>query len=60
MNKGVSSFLRGMGTGVAAGITVAAVGSMMVNKNHKSLKKTVGKAVKAVGTFVDDVQSIVR
>lgn len=53
------SFLKGMGAGMAAGITVAAVGSAMV-KNNKGLKKTASKALRAAGDVMENIQYMMK
>ncbi len=60
MNKTVSGFMKGMGTGVAVGIAAGVAGAMLYEGNKKVLRKKANKAIKAVGGFVDDVQSVLR
>lgn len=60
MNKTVSGFVKGMGTGVAVGIAASVAGTMVYNNNKKDFKKKASKAVKAVGSFVEDVQGIMK
>ena len=55
MNKTASS--------IAAGVAVGAVTYMMTNSNRKrskAIKKGTGKAIKAVGTIVDNVTTMMR
>lgn len=59
MNKAVSSVAKGM----AAGVAVGAVTYMMTNskrKRNKAIKKGAGKAIKAVGTIVDNVSTMMK
>ena len=56
MTHNAQCFWKGMGAGAIAGMTMYAMGSMAISKNKNGLKKKVGKAVKAVGNFMDDVQ----
>ncbi len=60
MTKKTMSFVKGMGTGMAVGMMASAAGAMMMSGNKKALKKKASKAVKAVGSIVDDVQSMMR
>lgn len=53
--KRTISFVKGVGTGIAAGAVIATVGRTMM-KNRKNFAKRTGKAVKAVGDFVDNIQ----
>lgn len=55
MAKRTISFVKGVGTGIAAGAVIATVGRTMM-KNRKNFAKRTGKAVKAVGDFVDNIQ----
>ena len=58
-NKTASSIAKGM----AAGVAVGAVTYMMTNSNRKrskAIKKGTGKAIKAVGTIVDNVTTMMR
>ena len=57
--KGIKGFVKGVGTGMAAGMAIAAVGSMMM-RNNRNMKKTMGKTVKAVGDFVSNVQYMLK
>lgn len=59
MTKGVSGFLKGMGAGIATAACIGAVGTMAM-KNNKGFKKKAGKAMKAVGDFVDNVQYMMK
>lgn len=51
------SFLKGLGAGMIAGATALAVGKVML-KDHKNISKGSTKLVKAVGEFVDGVQTM--
>ena len=52
------NFAKGMGIGVAVGAAAAVAAKMMMKSNHASMTKGSAKAVKAVGDFVDGVQTI--
>ena len=62
MNKSSSSFLKGMGAGVVAGVAVVTAGSMVMK--NKTVKKTVtkgtSKALRAVSDFVEGVQTLMK
>lgn len=58
--KDAKGFAKGAMLGIAAGVTLTAVGkSMMKNKKHH-LQKGSTKAVKAVGDFVEGIQTMIR
>ena len=58
MQKGSTmSFIKGLGTGMVAGAAALAVGKIML-KDQKNVAKGSTKMVKAVGEFVDGVQTI--
>lgn len=59
MTKGVTGFIKGMGAGIATAACIGVVGSMAM-KNKKGFKKTAGKAIKAVGDLVDNVQYMIK
>ena len=59
MKSAGMSFVKVMGTGIAAGMLVAAVGGTMMN-NRKNVKKTAGKAAKMVSNILDDVQYMLK
>jgi len=44
--------------GVAVGCAAGAVGAMFAQKHKKGLKKTLGKAVRNVGSMMDEVNGI--
>ena len=53
------SFLKGLGTGMLAGAAVVAVGKVMLSDKH-NITKGSAKLVKAVGDFVDGVQTMIH
>ncbi|MBQ3053070.1 MAG: hypothetical protein IJD55_05170 [Clostridia bacterium] len=57
MQNNSMSFIKGMGAGMIAGAAALAVGKVMI-KDHKSISKGSAKLVKAVGDFVDGVQTM--
>ena len=57
MQKNSMSFIKGMGAGMVAGAAAVVVGKIMLN-DHKNITKGSTKLVKAVGEFVDGVQTI--
>ena len=59
MTKGIMKFVKGAGAGLAAGMVVGAVGVKMMGKN-RHIKKKAGKAMSAVGDFIDNVQYIFK
>lgn len=59
MSHGGMNFVKGIGTGLAAGMVVTAVGVSML-KNKKNLKRSAGKAVRAFSDILGDVQHILK
>jgi len=57
MQNNSMSFIKGLGAGMVAGAAVLAVGQVMM-KEHKNISKGSTKMVKAVGEFVDGVQTM--
>lgn len=51
------TFMKGLGAGMIAGAAALTVGKMML-KDHKNVAKGSSKMVKAVGEFVDGVQTM--
>jgi len=62
MNRTTNSFLKGMGAGVIVGAAMLTAGKMMMNnKNTKhALTKGTSKAFRAVGDFVEGVQTLMK
>ncbi len=56
-NNSSMSFIKGIGTGMIAGAAAVVVGKIML-KDQKNLSKGSAKLVKAVGEFVDGVQTM--
>ena len=59
MQKNSMSFIKGMGAGMVAGAAAVVVGKIMLN-DHKNITKGSTKLVKAVGEFVDGVQTMIH
>lgn len=58
MQNGSSmSFIKGLGAGMIAGAAALAVGKVLL-QDHKNVTKGSTKMVKAVGEFVDGVQTM--
>lgn len=57
MQNSPMSFIKGLGAGMIAGAAALAVGKVML-QDHKNVSKGSTKLVKAVGEFVDGVQTI--
>ena len=51
------SFIKGLGTGMVAGAAAVVVGKVVM-QDHKNITKGSAKLVKAVGDFVDGVQTM--
>ena len=59
MQKGFSSFLKGMGAGMLAGAAAVTVGKVMMSEKH-NVSKGSAKMVKAMGDLVEGVQTIFK
>ena len=57
MAKNAMSFIKGMGAGMVAGAAAVVVGKVMLS-DHKNVTNGSTKLVKAVGEFVDGVQTM--
>lgn len=55
----LSGFVKGTITGMIAGAAVVTVGKMMISDN-RNISKGSGKAMKAVGDFIDGVQTMFK
>lgn len=53
-------FAKGAVTGIAAGAAAWVVGKMIRNTNGHHIQKGSSKAMKAVGDFVDGIQTMIR
>jgi len=53
--KSVGTFMKGMGMGVAVGCTMGVVGSCMIRKNKKGLKRNAGRALHSFGDLLENV-----
>ena len=58
MNKVIMTFVKGAGMGIAVGCIAGAVGNSYMHANKKGLKKNVGKALRNVGDFMDNVTNM--
>ena len=57
--QNTSTFIKGLGTGMLAGAAAVTIGKIVI-KDHKNIAKGSTKLVKAVGEFVDGVQTMFR
>ena len=55
MKHGMGSFMKGMGMGVALGCTVGVVGTCVMRKNKKGLKRNAGRALHSFGDLLENV-----
>lgn len=62
MNKSAGSFIKGMGAGILTGAAVYTAGKMVMNNKQtkKTLTKGTSKALRAVGDFVEGVQTLMK
>ncbi len=59
MQNNAKNFVKGLGAGMVAGAAAVTVGKMML-KDKQNVAKGSTKLVKAVGEFVDGVQTIFK
>lgn len=59
MQKAMSSVVKGVAVGMAVGTATFMVANHSKSKS-KALKKNAGKAMKAVGTIIDNVAYMMR
>ncbi len=52
-------FIKGMGVGLAVGAVAAAAGKKAMD-NKKAISKKTTKAVKAVSSFADGIQTLMK
>ncbi len=57
MQNNVAPFMKGLGAGMIAGAAAITVGKFMMQDKHNVAKGST-KMVKAVGEFVDGIQTI--
>lgn len=55
MYKQTMNFVRGIGTGLVAGMALATVGTQMM-KNNRSFRKRANKTMHTVGDLMDNMQ----
>jgi hypothetical protein len=55
MYKQTMGFARGMGTGIIAGVAIAAMGSKMMREN-RGMKKKANKTMRTIGELMDTMQ----
>ena len=60
MYKQSSSLAKGLFIGMAAGATAAVIGTQYVKSNKKAIRKNANKALHAVGSFVDNMDYMLR
>ncbi|MEE1003282.1 MAG: hypothetical protein U0L17_06045 [Acutalibacteraceae bacterium] len=58
MQKPLTSFLKGVGTGAAIGVMTAAAVSTM--KSGKSAKRKISNAVKTASDFMDNISCMLK
>lgn len=62
MNRTTGSFLKGIGAGMVAGAAIVAAGKMAMSgkRSKHSLSRGTSKAFRAVGDFVEGVQTLMK
>lgn len=63
MVKQTMNVAKGIGMGVLAGVTVAAIGTRAMNGGHRkasNMKKNAGKAIHTMGNLIGDVEKMLK
>ena len=62
MSKSMSGFVKGIGAGMLAGAAVVTAGKMVLDskKTRHCITKGTSKAFRAVGDFVEGVQTLMK
>ena len=60
MYKQTTAITKGLCIGMAAGAAAAVIGTQVVKNNKKTIRKTANKALHAVGSFMDNVDGMLR
>lgn len=63
MAKQAMNVAKGIGMGVLAGVTVAAIGTKAMSGNRKKarvMKRNAGKAIHTVGNLIGDVEKMLK
>lgn len=63
MYRKTTNIVKTVGIGLAAGAAVAAIGSQVAKSNRKTsknFKKTASRALQNVGSFVGDIEKMMR
>lgn len=59
MYKQTMNFMRGIGTGLIAGVTIATVGTQMM-KNNRGLRRRANRTLRTVGDLMDGMQGMFK
>ena len=60
MRKDTMGIVKGIGTGLAAGMTVGYVSSKLINTNTNTLKNKTDKTIHAVGDFLGNASHFLK
>lgn len=55
MYKQTMGFVRGMGTGIIAGVAIATMGSKMMHDN-RGMRRKANKTMRTIGELMDSMQ----
>ena len=58
MHKHAGRLAKGIGIGVAVGCIAGTAGAMLTKKHKKGIKKSIGKAMRNVSDFMEDVNGM--
>ncbi len=60
MKNNSMNFLKGMGAGMLAGMAAMSVGTALWTSNKKSISKTAGKTMRAVGNIAESITYMLK
>ena len=60
MNNKNTAFIKGVGAGMLAGVAVVTAGKVILSGNKKSITKTAGKTMRAVGNIAESINYMLK
>ncbi len=60
MHNKNADFLKGMGAGLITGMLAVSVGKAVFTQNPKSITKTAGKTMRAVGNIAESINYMLK
>ena len=60
MSNKNADFVKGVGAGVITGVLAATIGKAMLKNDSKSITKTAGKTMRAVGNIAESINYMLK